>query len=123
MKTPGVSGEEIKYEQEMYYGPPAGRMYKGRLVITSRRLLFYAEFDHGASWLFDPYPCMQLHSGEVLEIRKENIDAIETEQFLLHSWCRFILKDGSRHTLSNGGFLIKKCLKALQALKNAEYEK
>jgi hypothetical protein len=99
----------------LFYLPPGGGKYNGKLTVTNRRLLYEAKFD--ASFLGTLTSTMTIRVGSAgfLEINKDDIRSVESKKSLFSKKCILTLSDGSQHTFDYGALNIDKTVAAIQA--------
>jgi hypothetical protein len=99
----------------IFYRPPQGGKYNGKLTVTNRRLLYDAVFDATfKGWALRTL-IIKLGSEGYLEIDKAQIQSVEAQRKLLSKKCILTLTDGSKHTFDYGPLNIDKTLAAIEA--------
>lgn len=103
-------GERAIDTWTLFYLPPGGGKYNGKLTVTNQRLLYDAKLD--ASLL-------GVLSGHLVEgrlaIEKDAITGIDVERKLFSKKAILTLADGSRHIFDYGAMNIDKCVAAIEA--------
>jgi hypothetical protein len=108
-------GEQKIDSWTILYEPPKGGKFNGKLLVTSKRLLYDAKFDYSAKGILEEFALIKWGSEGFLEINKEDISSVETSKSFLAKKCIVTLKDGSRHTFNYGALNIDKCAAAIQS--------
>lgn len=94
----------------LFYSPPDGGKYNGKLTVTNRRLLYRATDDASLAGV--------LHNRAArgfLEIDKSEIGSIAVSKKLFSKKAVVTLADGSVHTFDYGALNIDKCVAAMEA--------
>ncbi len=99
----------------LFYLPPNGGKYNGKLVVTNQRLLYDAKFDASFKGMVSEAVFIKWGSEGFLEIPKHAISVVEVEKKLLSKKCIVTLSDGSRHTFDYGALNIDKLVAAVTA--------
>jgi len=99
----------------LFYLPPSGGKYNGKLTVTSKRLLYDAMFDASFKGIVSEAVFIKWGSEGYLEIDKASIQGVEVQKKLLSKKCIVTLADGSRHTFDYGALNIDKTAAAIQA--------
>jgi hypothetical protein len=99
----------------LFYLPPQGGKYNGKLTVTNRRLLYDAMFDASFKGWVEGALTIRWGSEGYLEIDKAKIQSVEAQRKLLSKKCILTLTDGSKHTFDYGPLSIDKALTAIQA--------
>ena len=99
----------------LFYLPPSGGKYNGKLTVTSKRLLYDAMFDASFKGIVSEALFVKWGSEGYLEIEKQSIEGVEVQKKLLSKKCIVTLKDGSKHTFDYGALSIDKTVAAIQA--------
>ena len=94
----------------LFYLPPGGGKYNGKLTVTNRRILYDAKFDGSVLGVLGN----RAASGR-LEIDKSDIAGIDVQKKLLSKKAIVTLNDGSVHTFDYGAMNIDKCVAAIEA--------
>ncbi|PQM29375.1 hypothetical protein CVO77_00080 [Sphingopyxis lindanitolerans] len=103
-------GEGIIDTWTLFYLPPGGGKYNGKLTVTNQRLLYDAKLDASLTGVLGNYAV----DGE-LAIEKTDIQAIEVQRKLFSKRATLTLADGSRHVFDYGAMNIDKCVAAIEA--------
>jgi hypothetical protein len=103
-------GETVIDTWTLFYHPPAGGKYNGKLTVTDRRLLYDAKFDASLIGTLGHYA-----AKGYLEIDKGAIRDIEVRKKLFSKKAILTLADGSVHTFDYGAMNIDKCVAAIEA--------
>jgi hypothetical protein len=99
----------------LFYLPPGGGKYNGKLTVTNRRLLYDAKFDASFKGMVAEAVTIKWGSEGFLEIDKRNIQSVEVQKKLLSKKCILSLTDGSKHTFDYGAMNIDKTVAAIEA--------
>jgi hypothetical protein len=99
----------------LFYLPPGGGKYNGKLTVTNRRLLYDAMFDASFKGMIVEALTIKWGSEGYLEIDKQHIQSVEVQKKLLSKKCILTLTDGSRHTFDYGALSIDKTVAAIEA--------
>jgi len=99
----------------LFYLPPGGGKYNGKLTVTNRRLLYDAKFDASFKGMVAEAVTIKWGSEGYLEIDKGNIQSVEVQKKLLSKKCILSLTDGSKHTFDYGAMNIDKTVAAIEA--------
>ena len=99
----------------LFYLPPNGGKYNGKLVVTNQRLLYDAKFDASFKGMVSEAVFIKWGSEGFLEIPKSAIASVEVEKKLMSKKCIVTLSDGSRHTFDYGALNIDKMADAVRA--------
>ena len=94
------------------YQSPGGRKFNGKLIITSRRLLYDIQFDMSAKGVIPDMMFIKWGSVGYLEIDRSDIRNVEVKKNLLNTKMVLTLVDGSKH-IFNSGILGKDFSKAI----------
>ncbi len=105
-----LPGETLIDTWTLYYVPPSGGRYNGKLGVTNRRLLYDAKWDGSVLGVLGN----RAASG-TLVIDKDEIDHIDVQKKLLSKKAIVTLTDGSRHIFDYGAMNIDACVAAMQA--------
>lgn len=103
-------GERAIDTWTLFYFPPGGGKYNGKLTVTSQRLLYDAKLDASLLGVLSNH----LVEGR-LAIEKDAITGIEVERKLFSKKAILTLADGSRHVFDYGAMNIDKCVAAIEA--------
>ncbi|MGN6691838.1 MAG: hypothetical protein ACTHJU_12920 [Sphingopyxis sp.] len=104
------AGERAIDTWTLFYLPPGGGKYNGKLTVTNQRLLYDAKLDGSLLGTLSNH----LVEGR-LAIEKDGIEAIEVERKLFSKKAILTLADGSRHIFDYGAMNIDKCVAAMEA--------
>jgi len=99
----------------LFYLPPGGGKYNGKLTVTNRRLLYDAKFDASFQGMVAEALTIKWGSEGFLEIDKAYIRSVEVQKKLLSKKCILTLTDGSQHTFDYGAMNIDKTVAAIEA--------
>jgi len=99
----------------LFYLPPNGGKYNGKLTVTNQRLLYDAKFDASFKGMVEEAVFIKWGSEGFLEINKSDITDVEVTKKLLSKRCTLTLSDGSKHAFDYGAMNIDKCVEAIQA--------
>jgi hypothetical protein len=99
----------------LFYLPPNGGKYNGKLKVTNMRLLYDAQFDASFKGMISEAMTIKWGSEGFLEIDKKDITGVDVQKKLLSKKCIVTLTDGSNHTFDYGAMNIDKCAEAVQA--------
>jgi len=99
----------------LFYLPPAGGKYNGKLTVTNRRLLYDAMFDVSFKGMVVEALTIKWGSEGYLEIDKDYIKSVAVQKKLLSKKCILTLTDGSMHTFDYGAMNIDKAVAAIEA--------
>ena len=99
----------------LFYLPPNGGKYNGKLVVTNQRLLYDAQFDASFKGIVAEGLTIKWGSEGYLEIDKKDIQSVEVEKKLLSKKCILTLTDGSKHTFDYGAMNIDKMVTAVES--------
>lgn len=94
----------------LFYLPPYGGKYNGKLTVTDRRLVYVASDDASVAGMLTNNAA----SGR-LEIAKDDIGGVEVKRGLFSKKALLTLADGSVHTFDRGAMSIDKVVDAIQA--------
>jgi hypothetical protein len=99
----------------LFYLPPGGGKYNGKLTVTNQRLLYDAKFDATFRGMVAEAVTIKWGSEGYLEIDKRNIQSVEVQKKFLSKKCILSLTDGSKHTFDYGALNIDKTVAAIEA--------
>lgn len=99
----------------LFYLPPNGGKYNGKLTVTNRRLLYDAQFDASVKGMLEEAIFIKWGSEGYLEIDKKDITGTEVQKKLLSKRVLVTLADGSVHTFDYGALNIDKVAAAIDA--------
>jgi hypothetical protein len=99
----------------LFYLPPGGGKYNGKLTVTSDRLLYDAQFDASFKGMVAEALTIKWGSEGYMEIAKKDIQDVAVEKKLLSKKCIVTLTDGTKHTFDYGALNIDKVAAAIQA--------
>ena len=99
----------------LFYLPPGGGKYNGKLTVTNQRLLYDAMFDASFKGMVAEALTIKWGSEGYLEIDKKHIQSVEVQKKLLSKKCILTLTDGSKHTFDYGAMNIDKTVAAIEA--------
>ena len=94
----------------LFYVPPQGGKYNGKLTVTNKRLLYDAKFDAS---LIGVLGNRAAEGG--LQISKDDISEVEVKKSFFSKKAMVTLTDGSQHTFDYGAMNIDKCAEAIRA--------
>ena len=98
----------------LFYIPPGGGKYNGKLTVTNQRLLCDARYDASLKGLLAEALTTKWGSEGYLQIDKKDIRSIEVQKKLLSKKCILTLTDGSQHTFDYGAMNIDRTVAALE---------
>jgi hypothetical protein len=99
----------------IFYLPPGGGKYNGKLTVTNRRLLYDAMFDASFKGMVVEALTIKWGSEGYLEIDKKDIQSVEVQKKLLSKKCILTLTDGSSQTFDYGPLNIDNTVAAIEA--------
>ncbi|MFI5386004.1 MAG: hypothetical protein ACHQ50_07770 [Fimbriimonadales bacterium] len=99
----------------LFYLPPGGGKFNGKLTVTNLRLLYDAKYDASVKGMISEALFVKWGSEGYLEIEKKDIQGVEVQKKFLSKKCILTLTDGSVHTFDYGALNIDKCAEAIQA--------
>lgn len=102
-------GEQAIDTWTLFYLPPGGGKYNGKLTVTNQRLLYDAKLDASVIGTLGN----RAASGQ-LEIAKDDIQNVEVQKKLFSKKAIVTLTDGSQHVFDYGAMNIDKCAAAIQ---------
>ncbi len=108
-------GETKIGDWTLFYLPPNGGKYNGKLTVTNQRLLYDAKFDASFKGMIEEAVFIKWGSEGFMEIEKSDIKGTEVQKKLLSKRCIVTLNDGSVHTFDYGALNIDKCAEAIAA--------
>ena len=94
----------------LFYIPPTGEKYNGKLTITNQRLLYDAKLDASLMGVLNN----RMVEGN-LQIDKQDISRIEVSKKLLSKKATLTLSDGSVHVFDRGAMNIDPVVSAIEA--------
>ena len=115
MKITLQPGESKIDTWALFYLPPNGGKYNGKLTITNQRLLYDAMFDASFKGYVLGAVTIRWGSEGYLEIDKSEIQNIDVVKKFMSKSCSLTLSDGSKHTFDYGALNIDKVVAAIQA--------
>ena len=104
------SDERVLDTWTLFYLPPNGGKYNGKLTVTDKRLLYEAKFDASLLGVLGDRA-----AGGYLAIDKDDIQDVEVSKKLFSKKAILTLSDGSKHIFDYGAMNIDKCVEAIQA--------
>lgn len=104
------AGEQALGNWTIFYVPPEGGKYNGKLTVTNQRLLYDAKLDASLAGVLTN----RTAQGE-LQINKSDIAGVEVQKSFFSKKTIVTLSDGSKHTFDYGALSIDKCAAAIQA--------
>jgi hypothetical protein len=99
----------------LFYLPPGGGKFNGKLRITNLRLLYDAKYDASMSGMVSEALFAKWGSEGFLEIDKKDIQDQEVQKKLFSKKCILTLSDGKKHTFDYGAMNIDKAAAAMAA--------
>lgn len=93
----------------LFYVPPQGGKYNGKLTVTNKQLLYDAKFDAS---LIGVLGHRAAEGG--LEISKDDIGDVEVKKSFFSKRAIVTLTDGSQHVFDYGAMNIDKCATAIR---------
>jgi hypothetical protein len=115
MKIDFQPGETAIDTWTLFYIPPGGGKYNGKLTVTNQRLLYDAKYEAGLVGQLASTMTVRWGSVGYLEIAKKDIQSVEVQKKLLSKKCILTLADGSKHTFDYGAMNIDKAVAAIEA--------
>jgi len=115
MKAILQPGEVYLDTWSLFYLPPGGGKYNGKLMVTNQRLLYEAMFDASFKGMMAGALTIRWGSEGYLEIDKKHIQSVEVQKKLFSKNCVLTLTDGSKHTFDYGAMNIDKTVAAIEA--------
>jgi hypothetical protein len=97
------------------YSPPGGGKYNGKLTITSKRLLYDAQFDVSAKGLLSEAMFAKWGSEGYLEIDKADIKDVQVEKNFLAKKAIVVFRDDSKHIFNYGALNVDKVVEAIKS--------
>ena len=94
----------------LFYLPPGGGKYNGKLTVTNQRLLYDAKFDASLIGVLG-----NRAAEGYLAIDKADIQDVEVQKKLFSKKAILTLSDGSKHTFDYGAMSIDKTVEAINA--------
>lgn len=115
MKITLQPGETELGNWTIFYLPPNGGKYNGKLTVTNQRLLYDAQFDASFKGIIAEAVMIKWGSEGYMEIDKKDIKSMEVTKKLLSKRCTLTLNDGSQHAFDYGALNIDKVAEAIGA--------
>ena len=115
MKIDLRPGEAIIDNWTLFYLPPQGGKYNGKLTVTNQRLLYDAKFDASFRGIVEEAVFVKWGSEGYLEIEKGDIADVEVQKKLFSKKAIVTLTDGSKHVFDYGALNIDKAADAIRA--------
>jgi len=110
-----LNPDEVKIDTwTLFYLPPGGGKYNGKLTVTNQRLLYDAQFDASFKGMVAEAVFIKWGSEGFLEIAKKDITNVAVEKSFLSKKCILTLSDGSKHTFDYGVMNIDKMVEAVK---------
>jgi hypothetical protein len=109
------SGESVLGNWTLFYRPPDGGKYNGKLVVTDRRLLYDAKYDASIGGVIGEALLAKWGSEGFLEIDKSEIRDVEVQKSFFSKKAILTLSDGSKHVFDYGALNIDKAADAIRA--------
>lgn len=103
-------GETVIDTWTLFYVPPNGGKYNGKLTVTNQRLLYDAKFDASVIGILG-----NRAAAGYLEIAKDDIKDVEVKKSFFSKKAIVTLIDSSQHVFDYGAMNIDKCAEAIQA--------
>jgi hypothetical protein len=103
-------GEAVIDTWTLFYVPPDGGKYNGKLTVTNKRLLYDAKFDASLIGVLGDRA-----AKGYLEIAKDDISDVEVKKSFFSKKAIVTLTDGSQHVFDYGAMNIDKCAEAIKA--------
>lgn len=107
-------GERVIDTWTLFYLPPNGGKYNGKLTVTNQRLLYDAKFDASFKGMVAEALTYKWGSEGYLEIAKDEISDVEVQKKLFSKKAILTLSDGSKHVFDYGAMNIDKCAEAIR---------
>lgn len=104
------AGEQELGHWTIFYVPPGGGKYNGKLTVTNQRLLYDAKFDASLGGVL-----VNATAKGGIQIDKSNIAKVEVQKSFFSKKAILTLSDGSKHIFDYGALSIDKCAAAIQA--------
>lgn len=99
----------------LFYRPPNGGKYNGKLTVTNKRLLYDAKFDASFRGMVEEALTVKWGSEGELEIDKADISDVEVQKSFFSKKAIVTLTDGSRHVFDYGALNIDPAAEAIRA--------
>jgi hypothetical protein len=115
MKITLQPGETKIDTWSLFYLPPNGAKYNGKLTVTNQRLLYDAMFDASIKGMVSNAIFIKWGSEGFVEINKKDIQHVEVTKKLLSKRCTLTLSDGSQHAFDYGAMNIDKVAAAIES--------
>jgi hypothetical protein len=110
MKLELNAGEQKLGDWTLFYVPPDGGKYNGKLIVTNQRLLYDAQLDASLIGVLGN----RAAKGH-LEILKADIANVEVQKSFFSKKATLTLSDGGKHIFDYGALNIDKCVAAIEA--------
>ena len=102
-------GEAMIDAWTLYYLPPEGGKYNGKLTVTDRRLIYVASDDASLGGVL-----AHSRARGRIEIEKSDISSIDVKRSLLSKKALLTLSDSSLHIFDRGAMSIDKIVAAIE---------
>jgi hypothetical protein len=99
----------------LFYIPPNGGKFNGKLTVTNQRLLYDAMIDASLKGMLSEALFVKWGSEGYLTIDKRDIRNVEVVKKLFSKSCALTLSDGSVHKFDYGAMNIDKVVAAIEA--------
>jgi hypothetical protein len=99
----------------LFYLPPSGGKFNGKLTVTNRRLFYDAKYEASLAGTLASTLTVRWGNEGYLTIDKKDIQSVEVQKKLLSKKCILTLSDGSKHTFDYGAMNIDKTVAAIEA--------
>jgi hypothetical protein len=96
------------------YTPPTGTVFRGKLTITNKRLLYDTKMDSSVKNLLPGSTLIKWGREGLMEIDKADITDLQVEINFMSKRVIVTLTDGSRHIFNYGALNIDRIFAAIQ---------
>ncbi|MEI9946140.1 MAG: hypothetical protein WDN26_18195 [Chitinophagaceae bacterium] len=108
-------GENIIDTWAIFYTPPAGKKFNGKLTVTNRRLIYRTVYDAA----YNPASKHVMFSKEdkdiMYTISKADIARVDVQKSFLAKKVLITLSDGTRHEFNYGVLSVDKLVAAINS--------
>jgi len=104
------AGETLLGTWALFYVPPGGGKFEGKLTVTNQRVFYDAKYDASPIGLLGDRA-----AGGYLEIDQTDIKVVEVEKEMFSKKVILTLSDGSTHVFENDAMSIDKTVEAINA--------
>jgi len=109
------TGENIIDNWAIFYTPPGGKKFNGKLTVTNRRLIYRTLYDAG----YNPASYRVTFDKEdkdiIYSITKADISRVDVQKSLLAKKVIVTLSDGTKHEFNYGVMSIDKLVTAINS--------